>query len=195
MVDPPANEQYHNNSLPASPTMASDLSPSLTLVRQATWEVFILLLVQADFDNAEGCAVALTEIDFTDKVHGYDLLGHVLRGLSTFTLETVDMSDSEDESADLMPFLQRLAYRRNPHRIEVAFNPEALIELRQLQEGVVRLQRQDKLTKANLTRIMRQIAPRTTYTMVIKRLSSDPASFVRMAEQSRTATAQLALSR
>ena len=125
-----------------------------------------LLVEEADFDSAGPIVVQLTNIGFLGEDYGYDLLSQLSAGLVGFRVRTKGKQKGEES---ITPFFLRTEYIKEIQGLEAEFNPLAFKGLKLLQQVVVDLRHQNKLTPVELTARVMQVAPFTEFDMTLKK--------------------------
>ena len=152
-------------------------APSLAAIKQAAWELGVVLVEQADFSasssNAGKVQVTLTQLHPASSDANYELLSYAGWGASSFI---IDKKHPSEEST--MPFFSIISYRGPEQGVVAEFNEGAYEELGQLQRGIRVLRQQNALTPANLTRVMRNYTPYIKFRMVVRHLPKAPITLL-----------------
>jgi hypothetical protein len=151
----------------------NDSTLLLATIKQAAWELGVLLVEQADFSggNAERVQLTPAQLQLTSAAVSYELLRYAGQGITSFIIEYPSQSIT-------VPFFSRVSYRGPEQGLFAEFNDAAYEELNQLQRGIHLLRRQQALTLTNLTGLMRRNTPHLAFDMVVKRLPKLPVFFV-----------------
>jgi hypothetical protein len=133
--------------------------PSLEFVREAAWDLVTRLVEEADFTQGGEAFVQYSNLDVLKQPHGYELLVAVTDGFHSFVVHE-ELSKNEGV---FTPFFSLIRYQGPIEGLLVCFNPFAQLQL--LQQGIVLLRQQGRLTVDELKNTMRQLAPHLDYQM------------------------------